>query len=173
MAYWGFRSPSVHKSILGVAETPHTGSQDDYGQLGRYPLDKPQGCIVPFTGYHPISLLFIYEFVDWWDGMSCIVITCLVQWICADVLAWAGYREMWWWPASESNWKKLKKIPLVCSKYLSSWTGLGRSGHVRFPTFGSILHVSGPKLTCWGSFMLILHGFAWRSSKTRFWDQQI
>ena len=106
MADWGFRSPSVHKSVPGVAETPHTRSQDDYGQLGRYPLDKPQGSIAPFTGYHPISLLFIYEFVDWWDGMSCIVITCLVQWLCADVLAWAGFREMWWWPASESNWRK-------------------------------------------------------------------
>ena len=80
MADWGFRSPSVHKSVPGVAETPHTRSQDDYGQLGRYPLDKPQGSIAPFTGYHPISLLFIYEFVDWWDGMSCTVFTCLVQW---------------------------------------------------------------------------------------------
>ena len=30
--------------------------------------------------------------------------------------------------------------------YGSSWTGLGRSGHVRFPTFGRISHVSGPKL---------------------------
>ena len=110
MADWGFRSPSVHKSVPGVAETPHTRSQDDYGQLGRYPLDKPQGSIAPFTGYHPISLLFIYEFVDWWDGMSCIVITCLVQWFCADVLAWAGFREVWWWPASESNWKKMMQL---------------------------------------------------------------
>ena len=25
-------------------------------------------------------------------------------------------------------------------------TGLGKSGHVRFPTFGSISHASGPKL---------------------------
>ena len=31
--------------------------------------------------------------------------------------------------------------------YGSSWTGLGRSGHVRFPTFGQISHVSGPKLS--------------------------
>ena len=29
---------------------------------------------------------------------------------------------------------------------LISKTGLGRSGHVRFPTFGPVLHVSGPKI---------------------------
>ena len=51
-----------------------------------------------------------------------------------------------------TKWKgvileKIKVFSLVCSKYLSSWTGLGRSGHVRFPTFGPISHVSGPKLT--------------------------
>ena len=28
---------------------------------------------------------------------------------------------------------------------LLSKTGLGRSGHVRFPTFGPMSHVSGPK----------------------------
>ena len=32
-------------------------------------------------------------------------------------------------------------------KDLSSWTGLGRSGHDRSPTFGQISHASGPKLT--------------------------
>ena len=42
--------------------------------------------------------------------------------------------------------KKTKVFPLVCSKYLFSWTGLGRSGHVRFPTFGLISHVSGPEM---------------------------
>ena len=31
--------------------------------------------------------------------------------------------------------------------YGSSWTGLGRSGHVRFPTFGRILHVLGSKIS--------------------------
>ena len=41
---------------------------------------------------------------------------------------------------------KIKAFPLVCSKYLSSWTGLGRSGHVQITTFGSISHVSGPKM---------------------------
>ena len=39
-----------------------------------------------------------------------------------------------------------KIFPLVCSKYLSSWTGLGKSGHVQITTFGPISHVSGPKL---------------------------
>ena len=29
---------------------------------------------------------------------------------------------------------------------LLSKTGLGRSGHVRFQTFGQISHVSGPKM---------------------------
>ena len=40
-----------------------------------------------------------------------------------------------------------KIFPLVCSKYLSSWTGLGRSGHVQSQSFGSISHVSGTKLS--------------------------
>ena len=46
------------------------------------------------------------------------------------------------------KWKGVKSekiFPLVCSKYLSSWTGLGRSGHVRFPTCGPILHVLGSR----------------------------
>ena len=42
--------------------------------------------------------------------------------------------------------EKIKAFPLVCSKYLSSWTGLGRSGHVRFQTFGPISHVSDPEM---------------------------
>ena len=51
----------------------------------------------------------------------------------------------------DKKWKgeiseKIKVFPLVCSKYLSSWTGLGRSGHVRFQTFGPILHISGAKM---------------------------
>ena len=37
--------------------------------------------------------------------------------------------------------EKIKVFPLLCSKYLSSWTGLGKSGYVRFPTFGQILYV--------------------------------
>ena len=41
--------------------------------------------------------------------------------------------------------EKIKIFPLVCSKYLSSWTGLGKSGHVRFPTCGSIVNVLGSK----------------------------
>ena len=51
---------------------------------------------------------------------------------------------------ADKKWKgvileKIKVFPLVCSKYLSSWTGLGRSGHVRFPTVGPILHGLGSK----------------------------
>ena len=42
--------------------------------------------------------------------------------------------------------EKIEVFPLVCSKYLSSWTGLGRSGHVQITTFGPIWHVSGPKM---------------------------
>ena len=42
--------------------------------------------------------------------------------------------------------EKIKVFPLVCSKYLSSWTGLGRSGHVQITTFEPISHVSGPKI---------------------------
>ena len=41
--------------------------------------------------------------------------------------------------------EKIKAFPLVCSKYLSSWTGLGRSGHVQITTFGQIWDVSGSK----------------------------
>ena len=31
--------------------------------------------------------------------------------------------------------------------HVSSWTGLGRSGHVRSQSFGPISHASGPKLS--------------------------
>ena len=34
--------------------------------------------------------------------------------------------------------EKIKVFSLVCSKYLSSWTDLGRSGHVQITTFGPI-----------------------------------
>ena len=42
--------------------------------------------------------------------------------------------------------EKIKVFPLVCSKYLSSWTGLGRSGHDGRQSFGPIWHASGPKI---------------------------
>ena len=42
--------------------------------------------------------------------------------------------------------EKIKAYPLVCSKDLSSWTGLGRSGHDGSQTFGPISHVSGPEM---------------------------
>ena len=42
--------------------------------------------------------------------------------------------------------EKIKVFPLVCSKYLSSWTGLGRYGHDGSPSFGPMWHVSGPEM---------------------------
>ena len=59
-----------------------------------------------------------------------------------------------------------KENPLVCSKYLSSWTGLGRSGHVQSPTFVKKLHVSGPKLAFQGNFMLVRYHFSARKLKS-------
>ena len=52
---------------------------------------------------------------------------------------------------ANKKWKgvkseKIKVFPLVCSKYLSSWTGLGRSGHDGSQSFGPIWHVSGPEM---------------------------
>ena len=55
---------------------------------------------------------------------------------------------------------------------LLSKTTLGRSGHVRFPTCGTILHVWGSKLSFLRNFEMILHGFCWRSSKNMFFDQK-
>ena len=40
-----------------------------------------------------------------------------------------------------------------------------RSAHDRSQTFGSIWHVSGPKLSFWCNFIMVLHGFVWRSSR--------
>ena len=42
--------------------------------------------------------------------------------------------------------EKIQAFPLVYSKYLSSWTGLGRSGHDGSQSFGPICHVSVPKM---------------------------
>ena len=44
------------------------------------------------------------------------------------------------WNFVNKKWKgvkseKIKVFPLVWSKYLSSWTGLGRSGHVQITTW--------------------------------------
>ena len=58
---------------------------------------------------------------------------------------------------------------------LLCWQGLvhlGRSGHDRSQNFGSISHISGPKLNFWSNFQMILYGFAWRNSKTLFWYQK-
>ena len=38
----------------------------------------------------------------------------------------------------------------------------------RNQTFGKSSHVLGPKLTCWGNFLMVLHGFASRSPKALF-----
>ena len=51
-----------------------------------------------------------------------------------------------------NKWKgviseKIKAKTCFADKDLSSWTGLGRSGHVQITTFGPISHVSGPKLS--------------------------
>ena len=48
------------------------------------------------------------------------------------------------------NWKgviseKIKAKTCFVDKDLSSWTGLGRSGHVQITTFGKISHVLGSK----------------------------
>ena len=40
-----------------------------------------------------------------------------------------------------------------------------RSGHDRSQSFGSISHISGPKLTFWGNFIMVLHGFVSRSPR--------
>ena len=57
---------------------------------------------------------------------------------------------------------------------LLSKTSLGRSGHVRFQTFGPIWHVSGPEMVFWRNDTLILHHFSWRSSKIKlFWPKTL
>ena len=53
---------------------------------------------------------------------------------------------------ANKKWKgviseKIKAKTCFADKDLSSWTGLGRSGHDRSQSFGPISHVSGPKLT--------------------------
>ena len=52
---------------------------------------------------------------------------------------------------ANKKWKgviseKIKAKTCFADKDLSSWTGLGRSGHVQITTFGPIWHVSGSKL---------------------------
>ena len=42
--------------------------------------------------------------------------------------------------------EKIKAKTCFADKDLSSWTGLGRSGHVQITTFGPILRVSDSKL---------------------------
>ena len=66
------------------------------------------------------------------------------------------------------NSEKVKMKTCFADKDLSSWTGLGRSGHVQIPTFGSISHFSGRKLIVLGNFQTVVHGLAWRSSKKHY-----
>ena len=51
---------------------------------------------------------------------------------------------------ANKKWKrviseKMKAKTCFADKDLSSWTGLGKSGHVQITTFGPILHVLGSK----------------------------
>ena len=51
---------------------------------------------------------------------------------------------------ANKEWKgviseKIKAKTCFADKDLSSWTGLGRSGHVQITTFGTIPHASDPK----------------------------
>ena len=70
--------------------------------------------------------------------------------------------------------EKIKVFPLVCSKYLSSWTGKSRSGHDWSQSFGPIWHVSGPEMVFWRNNLMILHHFCWRSSKIKlFWPKTL
>ena len=69
---------------------------------------------------------------------------------------------------ASNKWKgviseKIKAKTCFADKDLSSWTGLGRSGHVQITTFGPIWHVSGSKLTLWCHFQMVLHVFSSRS----------
>ena len=67
---------------------------------------------------------------------------------------WKGRKSGFWWQG------------LV----LLDW--FGRSGHVQSQSFGSISHASGPKLTFWGNFIMVLHGFVWRNSKKHWFETQ-
>ena len=64
--------------------------------------------------------------------------------------------------------EKIKAFPLVCSKYLSSRTGLGRSGHDQITTFGPISHASGSKKLFLTKFINDSVLLCWRSLKTRY-----
>ena len=43
--------------------------------------------------------------------------------------------------------EKIKANTCFADKDLSSWTGLGRSGHDQITTFGQISHASAPKIS--------------------------
>ena len=62
---------------------------------------------------------------------------------------------------ANEKWKgviseKIRAKTCFADKALSSWTGLGRSGHVRITTFGPISYISGLEMN------FRMRGFAWR-----------
>ena len=76
-------------------------------------------------------------------------------------------------PITSRPWLKLiriggtgRKASTICSLVcFLIYSVNSRSGHDWSPTFGSISHVSGSNLTFWCNFIMVLHGFASRSSK--------
>ena len=49
-----------------------------------------------------------------------------------------------------------------------------KSGHDWIQSFGPTLHASGPKIGFWRNFIMILHGFCWRSWKIKlFWPKTL
>ena len=65
----------------------------------------------------------------------------------------------------------LKYVPYISLVCFLIYGGKSRSGHDRSRSFGPISHASAPKLTFWCNFIMVLHGFAWRSSKTLFFNK--
>ena len=68
--------------------------------------------------------------------------------------------------------RKKRRTNVLCWQGLVLLDWFGRSGHVQSQSFGIISHALGPKLNSWGNFIMVLHGFASRSLKPRFWDQE-
>ena len=60
-------------------------------------------------------------------------------------------------------WSQQKTSPLFSGGFRPHLELLGHDRHVQSPTFGQISHVSGAKLSFRDNFIMVLHGFAWRS----------
>ena len=68
MADWGYRSPSVHKPISGVANpTQKAGMTTE--TWADTPWTNPWGVLHPSRVTTPF-LSYSFELVDWWVGMS-------------------------------------------------------------------------------------------------------